>query len=316
MRTSGDELKRFVDHHLRAEASLIVLYLDDPADPARELFRDASRVVVVCCSDSYWESVCGLRPVSVEERQILNANQGLNIVRERGIEWAIHLDADELLHPGAAIGQTLERASADVVRFGLLEAVPPSEDVISIFSAHVFRRQRSIWRARLAQLLGARSSIRHGRFFRAHQGSKSAVRANLEGVELGIHRPLVRDQILSVAETNDVRVLHFDCIGYLDWNRKWSRRLDGTGTATRMKEGRRKQLEQYQESSEKGEAASRDLYRRTYMIPRYDWLVLTGLGLLETVELDLLAAEKTVQASNRQFGPSGHGGEPNATEFR
>lgn len=73
-------------------------------------------------------------------RQSLNMEEGINLARDAGIEWVIHMDTDELMYPGGASHYSLQAVLAaipqrvDNVIFPNYEALPEQEDVREPFT--------------------------------------------------------------------------------------------------------------------------------------------------------------------------------------
>jgi hypothetical protein len=274
-----------VRHHRALGADRIVMYFDDPQDPALAALQREELVTCVPCTKEHWSSL-GLRAdASIEDRQVANANHALSLLRRQGFQWFIHIDSDELIQCEGGLAASLETAQAECVRFSIREAV--SEDYSSdhCFRSTLFRRRGH----QLARLVGwvlcPRAHLRR-QYFRGHTASKVALRITdaLQGV--GIHGPVGSADLREV-QVEHILLLHYDCVGLASFQTKWDRRLDGSARAAEMRDNRTLQLNRYAEAKRQGEAAQRELFARTHMLQARDKVLLSMLGLLERRVIDL-----------------------------
>jgi hypothetical protein len=109
-----------VAYHLGLGAAEAHVYLDDPADPAAALLAGLPGVHLTLCDDAHWAGLARRRPEGQNRRQGMNATQAY---RRAGVDWLIHLDADEFLRP---TGDMRAELAAFPRGFGYV-AVPPAE---------------------------------------------------------------------------------------------------------------------------------------------------------------------------------------------
>ena len=278
----------FINYHLNIGIDELLLYFDDPADDAIPILARSERVCAQICDEAYWKARGVSRPASIEERQEINVNHGLGAARARGIDWLIHTDSDELLMSnGATVNAVLASLSADVVRFAMKEAASQALFYEDIFSTTTFKEpinDRQGWRPHLARLLGCGGAFFEGEYFRGHSASKVAIRTSSRVQYMGIHGPA--SPSLEECATSGIVLLHYDCVGFDDWLRKWNARADATGAAARMRPNRVRQFTLFKRARGNVQL-QRNLFSRIHRLNNpYQRFVLHALGLLSTVRLD------------------------------
>ncbi|MCQ0092035.1 glycosyltransferase family 2 protein [Roseovarius sp. M141] len=92
-----------VGWHIGTGAAEVHVYLDDPDDPVLPLLEAIPGVCAVRCDDAHWRRAApaGRRPPTHRRRQALNANHAL---KRCGVDWLVHLDADEFLVQDRPLG--------------------------------------------------------------------------------------------------------------------------------------------------------------------------------------------------------------------
>lgn len=283
------ELKIFVEHHCKIGIDHIILFFDDPEDDAFDYFANYGNVVAIACDEHYWVETASNRPVNIEGRQVLNANKGFIIAKENSCDWIIHIDSDELIYPTNRLHDLLNNCNADLLKFEVLEAVSEKKEYEHIFVPSLFKRTPNQFQIKLAQLFGCRSAIYNGEFFRGHLASKVAVKISENILSLGIHGPKFSSGDVILKSTRRIKLLHYDCIGFEAWKRKWSRRFDGTATASEMRENRQQQFDEFRSALEEGDEALSVLYQKMQVIPKKERAVLHKLNMLIRLDINLTA---------------------------
>jgi hypothetical protein len=275
----------FVNYHLNIGFDEIILFFDNPNDPAIEAFSDYARVRSIRCDDRFWAARGTPAPIVLGERQEINVNYGMKLAVQSGFDWLVHIDADELLMTERSIKAALSQRLADVVRFQMKEAVSERDHYEHVFEATLFRepitaeRQYVQGLAHSSQFEGA---FFDGEYFRGHSHSKVAVRTNSEIEWMGIHRP--KRPKMAVAETKEITLLHYDCVGLDDWKEKWTTRLGQPGSVERLRPNRVRQVELFKQACGNPAAESR-LYSRLHMTPDRQKDILKQHGLLTVIKL-------------------------------
>lgn len=87
-------LRRFVDWHLGQGADRIILFLDDPDDPAARALKGEPRLDMRLCTPALWQSVGTRADARFTRRQRAAMTAAY---REAATDWVLIADADELL---------------------------------------------------------------------------------------------------------------------------------------------------------------------------------------------------------------------------
>lgn len=280
------QLYLFVNYHLNIGVDHIILFFDDPEDVGITSFSQYPRVTVISCSSEYWKERIGDRPESIEERQIVNVNQGAEYLSLKKCNWLIHIDCDELLNTSQPIKKVIGGFNADVIRFSVLEAVAEQEKYDHIFIPTLFKKKARKLQISVAQRFGCSNAIFDGEYFRGHTASKAAVRIipKMKG-EYGIHGPK-KSLCNRVGKTDKIQLLHFDCVSIDEWKMKWDRRIDGTGMALRMRDNRKDQMLLYENAKKEGNETLSIMFNKMHNIRKKERPILYVLGMLTRINLD------------------------------
>lgn len=285
VRTSYVNLRMFVNYYLNSGVDKIILFFDDPNDESIERLKCLDKVTCVRCRA---ESGAPDRR-NIEQRQLTNASAGLEMARNEGMDWIIHVDADELISvPERNVKSYLKRldTNVDAVRFPTLEAVPNPTGVKHFFEdVHWFRVGNPRVEA-TARALGCHNALEYG-YFKGHRDGKTATRTRSPVKSIGIHVPIAQDgQGLRVMTSSEAFTLHFDCCTFDEWKLKWLRRCDGTAIALEMRPDRRRQLSDFLAAFHTGsEALLQKEYIRQRAIPPAEESILVSTGLLKKIYL-------------------------------
>lgn len=279
------EIIMFVNYHLNIGIDRVIIFFDDPQDPAIDSLKDYDRVTCVRCDDSYWEQNGGSRPLPIEDRQVINNNNGLQMVRRESFQWAIFIDHDELVYSDSNLKCLLSRADADVIRFKIYEAVSEKEDYVNIYDTALFKvsaRSFQIW---AAMLLGCKRAFFEGKYFRGHMDSKVAIRLSADIKRMGIHGPQLHGNRILEKTVSDIMLLHFDCVGMDAWRKKRLGRLE-ISSIKGLRGHHKKQQEIFAQALQIGGEELSRLYRENYIVPKYEQIVLRMLNMLATVHIN------------------------------
>lgn len=285
----------WVKYHLDKGIGRMVLYFDDPNDPAIASMVGIEQVTAIPCSDRHWKDMGQTRPERLGKVQELNVNHGFALASDMGCSWAAHIDCDELIFPLEPLGELLGQSRADALKMTVLEAVSEYFEYDNIFDARLFKRVPNRLQFLAASILACRRSLCYGEYFRGHTASKMLVRLNAGVTRMGIHKPIERSHEARIELCEQIQLLHFDCVGFADWDRKWGFRLESSFNADGLRRARQKQFAAYGDAAQQSIEARAALFRRLHMIPAREVAILKRLGLLTTVDLDrsLLALPKT-----------------------
>lgn len=284
----------FVNYHLNIGIDEIILFFDDPLDTAIKEFSQYQNVRIVACTNDYWIKKLEHIPEVIGEKQITNVNAGVQIAVDKGCDWIVHIDSDELIDPVTNIKHFLANSRADALRFRLLEAMTEKHDCDHIFATTIFKKPSSEKRLKIAKLFGCSHIFFENEYFRGHSASKMALRVSPKIRIYGVHGPKEYDKNTTVMEnTNTVRLLHFDCVGFDNWNTKWKRRTDGTCNSQTMRPNRLRQRQEHIQAEKTGCRSLLKLYKRLHMVSAYEKSILFMLGMLTRVRLNKSLFEKS-----------------------
>jgi len=281
------ELRMFVNFHLNIGVDEIILFFDDPLDKAIDALSQYKNVSTVACTSEYWLKKLGRAPVTFGDKQHTNINEGVRIAVDKDCEWVIHIDSDELVNPSLNIKHILVNCGADALRFSLMEAASEKEDYDNIFATTLFKKPSSEKKLQAAKLLGCSHTLFENEYFRGHTASKMAIHVSPKIRVYGTHGPKEYETDTTIIEnTRDIGLLHFDCVGFENWNMKWSKRFDHSCNSVTMRPNRVKQLEAYIQAKQKGPKALSSLYKRFHVVSGREKMTLFLLGMLTRVKLD------------------------------
>lgn len=202
--------------HLELGAREIHLYLDDPADPVADAAAALPGVRVTRCDDAFWQRLGGARPALQTRRQTLIASLAY---AQAGVDWLLHLDADEFLHlpagGAAAMGEELARQHDFTGYLALpnLERAFTRADPVGIFEG-VFRRPLPR-NADLPPTLAHQAGF-VARGVSGHAAGKAMSRTG-QGYVLQPHAPRLDGALVPSRRAGGLLVLHFDGLTPLHW---------------------------------------------------------------------------------------------------
>lgn len=283
VKSPPNELSKFVNYHLNIGIDNVILFFDDPKDEAVALFEGYPQVTCTICTDGYWRSELGKKPDSIEARQVYNVNNGVKLAQDKGCGWVAHIDSDELIfNVGAdSLIIQLEESNADIVKMSVREAVAEQEESDHIFQSKWFKKPVSAEKIETAFKYGCKNAIFQGEYFRGHLDSKAFVKIGPKIKKYGIHYPMECDEGVLVRQTEDIKLLHYDCVSFEAWNLKWNRRLDGSALAKKMRKNRKTQFQEFEQAKNQGHDQLQSLFRRMHIVSKKEKIVLRLLGMLE-----------------------------------
>jgi hypothetical protein len=237
LRDAGAILDSFIAYHLKLGFSHLFLFFDDPADP--DLARLANHPDVTAIAHdadlrARWQALPEYQTYAdfidreVMARQVLNAALGMDMARQKGLGWLLHIDADELFFPARqTVGEHFAAARAqdlDTILYRNFEAVPEKTEIrdpfreVDLFKLHP---DLSPDNDGVRALLASTPQIPHLRFH-FYRNGKSAVR--LERSDLrpnGVHKFVRWGGETREGTSPDAFVLHYACCGFDAFWRKY-----------------------------------------------------------------------------------------------
>ena len=211
VRNAGPALTSFVRYHLGIGFERIQLFFDDPTDPDFERVEGLPGVRAIRSTPDVadrwrhtriWKTEGAWTQREVMARQVLNVELALEEFARDGLDWLLHIDADELFCPAsgssvAKIFRALTEQEVDAATFVNREAVVDRFEVGDPFTELVLFKENALnlqegrgedgARAELEVL--QRISPRLAReWYLAYANGKSAVRVGTAAVPAGVHR--------------------------------------------------------------------------------------------------------------------------------
>ena len=300
LRASYPDTMSFVYYHLNSGVDHMYLFFDNPEDKAIAELEDEERVTCFRCDDDYWNSAkkfvrrdksvrefnSKLDVLDLADKQITNANSALRLSRKKGIDWIVHLDSDELIFPINRLYKELCNATKDIseIRFQIREAISSQLSYKSPFSnVNLFKKPASKLKSILAQKIGC-SIVFEGQYFRGHTSSKCAVRTSSDIQSMSIHKPYYISTNNKIIISKNVKLFHFDTMGFESWQNKWKWRMDGTAVVPGMRKNRLKQFQRFSAlytSNEKNNSSLESLYKEFNSPTAYQLWILWLLNMTE-----------------------------------
>lgn len=211
VRDPGPTFRTWIAYHLQVVDRLYI-FLDKPGTGDEQLIPDHPRVVAVAGEQR--SALSG--PNGVMQRQAANASRALALCARDGIDWLLHIDADELIWaPEKSFKAFLADLDPEVslAVFANHELVNRFEDAGDFFrEMHLFKRNGHEFPQ------GHWMHARKYEFFRLYQNGKAAVRVAMHNQPDGVHLFNVKGGRMHV-ETG-ASVLHYPVATYRDWLKK------------------------------------------------------------------------------------------------
>lgn len=263
-------LARFLRWHLGQGATRIVVFLDDPADPAQTALAGDPRVEMRPCTPALWAGL----GVSPEARFTKRQRAAMTAAyREAGAGWVMILDADELMWlRGRSLPEGLAGLPPDTATLRIRSA----EEVALPDGATGFRLP--IARDAVDPIYGAEAALFRPRFgLVGHPEGKSIHRAGLPGIRLKLHWAVTEagDPIQGPlwGHEQGAYLLHYFAPGYARWRAKMEWRAGAHGFADPLKA----RLEEIAKGPDP-EAGYRALYDRLHSLTGPEVAALDKIG--------------------------------------
>lgn len=295
-----EELTLFINYHLNIGIDKIILFFDDPSDNCIEHVSSTYKNIhAVRCTNEYWLEKFSYRPDLHTERQVVNVNEGVGIAKELGCQWIIHIDRDELIYSAKNLKSVLEDSESDVIKFSIREAIPEVENYKNIFEPKTFKVPNpSSRKVKVAKLFGCNSVFCGDGYFKGHTRSKVAIKITSKIQKVAIHQPLEYDkENTKFIDTEEVKLLHFDSIGFHDWYQKFSNKPENFSKKPNVKRGayRKLLIQEFVDAQSKGMKHLHSLYKEKYMISPNKIFILSLLKMTEKIPINQRLFEMPVR---------------------
>lgn len=270
--------------HLEAGAREFHLYLDDPRDPVFEAAAAIPGVTVTRCDAAFWARAERRWTIWNNHRQTAAVNIAY---RTSGVDWMLHLDADEFLWQRRPLGRELAGLSprADALVVPVRERAYTRPEPEELFEG--------VWRIPQEGRRRDHPLLRPNATFcpagvSGHTLGKSLTRSGLD-VSLWPHYPHVRDgsrhPVIRKVTSRSSLILHFDGLTPRNWLFKFLRyqRVLEIDPRKSLGEHRKAQIGAITERRD-DPAAMLAFHDRIKLCPNPDaW---TRAGLVETIPFD------------------------------
>jgi hypothetical protein len=252
-------LRRFTGWYLAAGAAKVVLYFDDPDDPAIPAVTDDPRIEAIRCTPDFWRGI-GQEP---DARFTLRQNAAITAAYgATGEDWLLVVDADELVHLAQGTIAGLLAAQGPEVRSLMVE---PAEFVHATGAGAAFRLP--IGRGIVNRIYGAEADLfrkRHGLI--GHSTGKAFHRSGQKGIWLRQHWAVDAAgeavPFASAGRDQGAYLLHYLAPDYPQWRAKMEWRLASSG----FHAGVRALIDTIMEQAKDREAGFAALYDRMHRI--------------------------------------------------
>lgn len=226
-------LERFVRWHLAQGAAKIVLYLDDPKDPALPRLAGDLRIDARPCTPTFWASL-GLKA----DARFTRRQRGVltQAYRELTDGWLLVVDADELMWMR---DRPIPEALAALPEDALSLRVRSAEQVFLADGAQAFRMP--IERAGVDRVYGDDAPLLRARFgLTYHPEGKSFHRAGQDGLKMKLHWAEDANGDRTPGPVwgmeDSAHLLHFAAPDYDRWRAKVAWRAGAHGFAQPVKD--------------------------------------------------------------------------------
>lgn len=232
LKNAGNVLDSFLAYHLAIGFAHVFLFFDDAADP--DLPRAAAYPGVTAIAHDaalrerwrrlpQYDEQAPFMEREVMARQVLNVALAMELARERGLDWLLNIDSDELFFsPGESASDhfaALSKQPVETVVYLNYEAMPEREDIGDFFrEVNLFKVPPELNRRPItAEVVRAVKTTPQFNpdFFHFYGSGKSAVRVSAPGMQPnGVHSFVRRDGPWQTAESRQHHILHYACCGF------------------------------------------------------------------------------------------------------
>ena len=263
-------LARFLRWHLAQGAGRIIVFLDDPEDPAQSALAGDPRVEMRPCTAALWTRL----GVSAEARFTKRQRAAMTAAYHEATDgWVMILDADELMWlRGRSLPEGLAELGSDTPTLRIRSAeevalpggdlafrLPIARDAVDA----IYTEDAALFRPRFG-LVG-------------HPEGKSIHRAGLPGLRLKLHWAVTEDGTPVAGpiwgDAERAYLLHYFAPGYARWRDKMGWRAGAHGFADPLK-ARLADIAQ----SPDPEAGYRSLYDRLHSLTAAEAAALAARG--------------------------------------
>lgn len=232
LRNAGNVLDSFISYHLSIGFSHLYLFFDDANDPGLPRVAGHPAITAIAHDASLRNRWCELPQYhersafldrEVMARQVLNAGLAMEMARDAGFDWLLHIDSDELFYSpfetASAHFESLQNQVFESVHYMNYEAVPERDEIGDFFrEVDLFKVPPHLSKRRvtpgLVQAVQCTPQL-NPNFFNFYASGKSAVRLSASGMRpSGVHHFLGPDKRWQAGQSNRHFILHYACCGF------------------------------------------------------------------------------------------------------
>lgn len=225
LRNADATLDYFVAYHLSVGFDHLFLFFDDPNDASFDRYEGYPAITAIRNTKSLhrqwlqtWSATENY-PFANQEvmaRQIMNADVAVQMARQRGVDWLLHIDSDELFYsPNESVADHFAGLSArglDVTRYLNHEAMPETSRIQNFFTeVSLFKRNRNTFTPQQANWFSSHVELQ-GPYFSFYDNGKAAALVTESTRPMGVHG--FEGTTEPVCLTCGPVILHFPCCGF------------------------------------------------------------------------------------------------------
>ena len=231
LRNAGAVLDSFLAWHRSIGFAHFFLFFDDAHDPDLARVRAMTDVTVLACDSALrnawrglqaWTQYGAFADSEVMARQVLNAGIAMRLAHEKGCDWLLHIDADELFYcPAETVAahfESLAAARVDTAQYLNFEAIPEREGILDFFrEVDLFKLPLRLIPPALAPALREveRTVPQLRPWFHFYANGKSAVRLGDSALEpFGVHQFRRAGAGTRAIVGAKQFILHYACCGF------------------------------------------------------------------------------------------------------
>ncbi|MGL3044456.1 glycosyltransferase family 2 protein [Acinetobacter pecorum] len=272
-KASIENIKIFLDHHLKLGVNEIFLFLDSPEDFNNiDELNINEKIKIFPCTDEFWrtrdhyeilDTEPNKKPKAVEQRQYHNMLHAQDVSKS---EWIMMIDIDELLYSGERINEILSEIPTNVfsVRAAPLEAVyleNKPKNLLEVFNTSYFKNRfvvnYSFWNE-----IYKNKYLNHKSGFFGHVTGKTFHRVNvlIRSASCHISRPYDTD-LMCALDNNRFFILHFESMTQEFFIEKNLKRISNEFYVPFLEKKSKERLSYFKENYEKdGEGFLEKIY--------------------------------------------------------
>lgn len=238
-----DSIEKFISYHKAIGFSHFYLFIDDNDIETKKVVEHHTNVFTFLKDEnltSLWEKIPSYTPLKeqnlvdkeVMARQELNFFVAYQMARETGIDWLLHIDADELFFPNGADTQDHFKSlqlnnfrSITYLNYESISTLLHTETIYHSsehFKVNFFKNHHWFFSEQQEKFIKNASWLNE-KYFNYYQNGKSAVSTYGKSVTFYDVHSIFGDGRRKLGSRTEPIILHFPCARYSDFFNKYSR---------------------------------------------------------------------------------------------